>query len=225
MKSKYINFQKILNIKFKNLDFLKKALTHKSYNPKENYEKLEFLGDRVLGLVISKKLLQLYPNQKEGILDKKLASMVNKNICYEVGKKLKLENFVLVGNSKKNQNKAHEKILADSIEALIGAIFLDKGLDIVEKFILKNWNKFILNSKELKIDSKTSLQEYSLKKYKLLPIYKLVSNTGPRHNPIFKVSVMLKDSKPIEGIGSSKKNAEQDAASKLLEKLNYELAR
>ena len=101
MKSKYINFQKILNIKFKNLDFLKKALTHKSYNPKENYEKLEFLGDRVLGLVISKKLLQLYPNQKEGILDKKLASMVNKNICYEVGKKLKLENFVLVGNSKK----------------------------------------------------------------------------------------------------------------------------
>ena len=136
MKSKYNNFQKILNIKFKNLDFLKMALTHKSYNPKENYEKLEFLGDRVLGLVISKKLLQLYPNQKEGILDKKLASMVNKNICYEVGKKLKLENFILVGNSK-NQNKAHEKILADSIEALIGAIFFRQRFGCCRKIYIK----------------------------------------------------------------------------------------
>ena len=82
---------------------LEKALTHKSYNLYENYEKLEFLGDRVLGLVLSKKLLELYPNEKEGILDKKLASLVNKNKCYEVGKKLNLEKFILYGKTKKNR--------------------------------------------------------------------------------------------------------------------------
>ena len=101
MKKNFKQFQGKLKINFNNTNLLVKALTHKSYNSDENYEKLEFLGDRVLGLILSKKLLELYPKEKEGTLDKKLASLVNKNKCYEVGKKLNLEKFILYGNLKK----------------------------------------------------------------------------------------------------------------------------
>ena len=95
--------QDLIKIKFKNSDLLKNSITHKSYDKKNNYEKLEFIGDRVLGLSISKRLLDLYPDEKEGILDKKLASLVNKNKCYEVGKSLKLDKFILVGNNNKKK--------------------------------------------------------------------------------------------------------------------------
>ncbi len=213
---KIYNIQKILNVNFKNESLLKRAITHKSYNSKSNYEKLEFLGDRVLGLVISKKLLEIYPDEKEGILDKKFASLVNRNKCYEVGKNLNLKNFILVANNKKSSDLIQKKIISDCIEAIIGAIYLDQGLNVVEKFILKEWDKLILLSKNTEIDAKTKLQELSLKKYKLLPDYKLISNTGPRHSPSFIVAVKLKGSKFVHGEGSSKKNAEQNAAEKFL---------
>ena len=165
MSDKLNNLQKKINIKFKNLNYLKKSLTHKSHNPSNNYEKLEFLGDRILGFVISKKLIELYPNEKEGVLDKKLASLVNKNKCLEVAKLISLEKFILVGNKNK-KTKVENKILADSIEALIGAIYYDKGFEVSEKFILNMWKNFINLSEETIIDSKTKLQEYSLKKFK-----------------------------------------------------------
>tara|TARA_Y100000590_G_scaffold345519_1_gene395282 strand:+ start:1171 stop:1830 length:660 start_codon:yes stop_codon:yes gene_type:complete len=218
MGDKLINLQKKINIKFKNLNFLKQSITHKSYDSSKNYEKLEFLGDRILGFVISKKLIELYPNQKEGTLDKKLASLVNKNQCLEIAKNLSLEKFILVGNKNSN-SKVENKILADSIEALIGAIYYDKGFDVAEKFILNKWKNFINLSEETKIDSKTKLQEYSLKKFKSLPIYKLIASTGPKHKPNFVISVKLKDTKFYEGSGYSKKKAEQNAAKKLLDNL------
>ena len=104
MKQDLLKLEEIIKIKFKNISLLKTTITHKSYNKYNNYEKLEFLGDRVLGLIISKKLLDLYPNDNEGTLDKKLASLVNKNKCFEVGKTLTLQKFILVGNSKKKFN-------------------------------------------------------------------------------------------------------------------------
>ena len=194
MSEKLNSLQKKINIKFKNLNYLKKSITHKSYDQSNNYEKLEFLGDRILGFVISKKLIDLNPDQKEGVLDKKLASLVNKNKCLEVAKIIGLEKFILVGN-KNSKSKVENKILADSIEALICAIYYDKGFDIAEKFILNNWKNFINLSKEIIVDSKTKLQEYSLKKFKSLPIYKLVSSSGPKHKPKFIISVKLKDTK------------------------------
>ena len=218
MSEKLNSLQKKINIKFKNLNYLKKSITHKSYDQSNNYEKLEFLGDRILGFVISKKLIDLYPDQKEGVLDKKLASLVNKNKCLEVAKIIGLEKFIQVGN-KNSKSKVENKILADSIEALIGAIYYDKGFDTVEKFILNNWKNFINLSKEIIIDSKTELQEYSLKKFKSLPIYKLVSSSGPRHKPKFIISVKLKDTKMYDGQGESKKKAEQNAARKLLDNI------
>ena len=212
MNIKIKDFEKSLKLKFLNKTFLNKSLTHKSYNSNENNEKMEFLGDRVLGLVIAKKLLEIYPHEKEGILDKKFSSLVNKKKCLEIAKKIKLENYILVFNPKNKKIKIEDKVIADCFEALIGAIYLDKGLVAAEKFILENWKKDITASAVTQIDAKTKLQEYSLKVFKSLPIYKLISNTGPRHKPLFKVAVKLKNTKFYIAKGTSKKDAEQNAA-------------
>ena len=211
--------QKKIKIDFKNEKILLQAITHKSFDPNNNYENLEFLGDRVLGLVVSKKLYELYPSEKVGSLDKKLASLVNKNKCLEIGNSLNLKEFVITGNSKTRNNIVENKIISDCSEALIGAIYLDKGFEVSKSFILKLWKNLINDAETTFIDAKTQLQEYSLKNYKMLPIYKLISNTGPRHKPNFKVGVKLKNSTYVYSIGSSKKNAEQSAASELLKKI------
>ena len=114
-----------LKTNFKDKKLLLQAITHKSFDSKMNYEKLEFLGDRVLGLTISEKLIELYPSEKVGTLDKKLASLVNKNKCYEIGKILNLDKFILIGNPSKKILKVENKIISDSCEAIIGAIYLD----------------------------------------------------------------------------------------------------
>ena len=215
MNIKASKFEKKLNIKFKNINLLIKSLTHKSYDSIDSNEKLEFLGDRVLGLIISKKLFEIYPKDKEGTLDKKLASLVNKQKCFEVAKSLELERFVFVGNTTK-ENKIENKIISDCCEALLGAIYLDQGLNVVEKFILKIWKSHLKDSVITYVDSKTKLQEYSLKKYKSLPIYKLFENSGPRHKPTFNVGVRLKYTKFINAKGNSKKEAQQKAAALFL---------
>ncbi len=220
MTNKINKLQKILNFKFHNTDLLLQAITHKSFNTKKNYEMLEFLGDRVLGLTISKKLIELYPDVKVGVLDKKFSNLVNKNTCYQIGKKLKLDEFILIGNSKKKFAIIENKIISDVCESIIGALFLDKGFKITNDFILKIWKEFLNTSNHTLVDSKTKLQEFSLKKFKSLPEYKIISNTGPRHKPIFKVGVKLKNTRFIYSKGSSKKNAEQSAADLLLKNLN-----
>ena len=212
--------QEIIKIKFKDKDLLLRSITHKSFNSKKNYEKLEFLGDRILGLVISEKLLQLYPNENVGILDKKFASLVNKSKCCEVGKSLKLNKFVLVGNSMKETSKIEDKIISDCCESIIGSIFLDNGYLNAKKFILTSWKPFLNVSNIVIVDPKTKLQELSLKKFKSLPVYKVISNSGPRHKPNFKIGVKIKNSKFFYANGSSKKKAEQSAASMLLKNLN-----
>tara|TARA_B100000242_G_scaffold292103_1_gene266780 strand:- start:877 stop:1542 length:666 start_codon:yes stop_codon:yes gene_type:complete len=216
MKNNLINFQKTIGINFKNQNLLIKCLTHKSFNPIDNNEKLEFLGDRVLGLIISQNLLRFFPNDKEGDLDKKLASLVNKNQCASIAKSLKLQNYILIKNSKTN-NSLEKKILSDCMESVIGCIYLDQGIEVVEKFIIKNWKKYLNKSLITERDAKTKLQEHSLKLHKSLPIYKLLDNKGPRHKPLIKVSVKIKNSKNIIATGFSKKEAEQKAAKKLLE--------
>tara|TARA_Y100000591_G_C21678510_1_gene616815 strand:+ start:233 stop:901 length:669 start_codon:yes stop_codon:yes gene_type:complete len=212
MKIDYNTLEKKIKINFKNKDLLIRSLTHKSFDTVNNNEKVEFLGDRVLGLIIAKKLLEIYPNEKEGILDKKYASLVNKKTCLEIAKELELQKFILTLDQKKKKTKIEDKVLADSCEALIGAIYLDKGFQIVERIILNLWSKKIKDSVITQVDAKTKLQELSLKKFKKLPIYKLISNTGPRHRPLFKVAVKLMDTKFFTAQGKSKKDAEQNAA-------------
>ncbi len=220
MKINYSNLEKKINLKFKDKNLLIKSLTHKSYDKENNNEKIEFLGDRVLGLVIAKKLLEIYPNEKEGILDKKFASLVNKKTCLQIANIINLEKYILTFNAKNKNHKIEDKVVADSCEALIGAVYLDKGFTIVENFILNLWEKNIKDSIITQVDAKTKLQEFSLKKFKQLPKYKVFSNTGPRHKPIFKVGVKLPNTKFYISEGSSKKNAEQNAARLCLSK-NY----
>jgi len=219
MHNNILLLERKIGIIFKSKKILLRSLTHKSINSIDNNEKLEFLGDRVLGLVISKKLLDLFPNDKEGTLDKKLASLVNRNKCLEVSKNFNLENHIIIKNSKSLKKKIEGKIISDACEALIGAIYLDQGLDIAEKFILKFWKNHISINMTNQIDSKTKLQEYSLKKFKILPVYKFLSNTGPHHKPVFKIGVSLKNSKMYYATGFSKKDAEQKAANIILKKI------
>ncbi len=212
MKIDYSNLEKKINLRFKDKKLLVKCLTHKSFDKINNNEKIEFLGDRVLGLVIAKKLLEIYPDEKEGILDKKFASLVNKKTCLQIANNIKLDKYILTFNPKNRKVKIEDKVIADCCEALIGAVYLDKGFLVTENLILFLWKENIKNSIVTQIDAKTKLQEYSLKKFKKLPTYKIISNTGPRHKPVFKVGVKLQNSKFYTGEGSSKKDAEQKAA-------------
>ena len=216
MKYLYKELQKIIKYNFKNLELLKQSLIHKSFDSQYNNEKLEFLGDRVLGLIISKKLLEIYPQEKEGIIDKKFANLVNKKTCSIVGKKINIKKFMSLGRSFRFLERSDDKIISDCLEAIIGAIYLDGNLKSAEKFILSFWNENLQNSSIILIDSKTKLQEYSLKMFKVLPKYTFYKKTGPQHNPIFKTDVQIPNSKKIIGTGTSKKNAQQNAASKLL---------
>ena len=217
MKIDYKKLEKKIDIRFRDKNLLIKSLTHKSFNKINNNEKLEFLGDRVLGLVMAKRLLEIYPEEKEGVLDKKFASLVNKKTCLEISKTIELEKYVLVLKPRNRKNIIEDKVLADSCEALIGSIYLDKGYAIVEKLILDLWSKHIKNSVITQIDAKTKLQELSLKKFKKLPLYKIISNTGPRHKPLFKVGVKLINTNFYISEGKSKKDAEQNAAFKCLQ--------
>jgi ribonuclease-3 len=205
-----------ISIKFKDQKLLERALIHKSHNNHYNNEKLEFLGDRVLGLVLAKTLLKIYPEEKEGVIDKKFANLVNKKTCLLVAKKIELKKYIITGNSYKGLGRSEDKIIGDGLEALLGAVFLDQSITIAEKLILNLWDDFLDKSLITKIDAKTQLQEYSLKKYKSLPVYKINKQSGPQHSPIFKVEVQIKSSKKYFATGTSKKDAQQNAARKLL---------
>lgn len=213
-------FEKKLKIKVKNKPLIINALTHKSSNYMNNNEKLEFLGDRVIGLILSKKLFDLYPNESEGDLDKRFAKLVNRKTCAFIGMSIGIGEFIILGDQNKKITKKDEKILCDACEAIIGAIYIDKGYNYVKDFVLRLWKNELSKSGVTILDAKTKLQEHSLKLYKKLPSYKFLTSKGPKHNPIFKISVSIFGSKNFIGTGNSKKEAEQNAASNLLKGVN-----
>ena len=216
MKSSKKELEIILEYSFKNSDLLKQSLIHKSFDNLNNNEKLEFLGDRVLGLIIARKLIEIYPEEKEGIIDKKFANLVNKKTCSNIANKLDIKRFMLLGPSHKSLQRSADKIMGDCLEAIIGAIYLDGGIKSAEKFVLNFWKQYLENSILPLIDAKTQLQEYSLKKFKELPKYTFYKKTGPQHKPMFKTDVQIPNSKKAIGTGTSKKNAQQNAANQLL---------
>ena len=213
-------FEKILKIEMKNKSLLVDALTHKSANQEINNERLEFLGDRVIGLVLSNKLFDIYPKKTEGILDKRFAKLVNKKTCASLAWSIGIKDFIIMGDTKKKIVRKDEKILSDACEAIIGAVFLDRGYNYVKELVLRLWKQDINKSDITILDPKTKLQEHSLKMFKKLPIYRLISTKGPKHNPIFKISVIIDGSKKFIGYGNSKKEAQQDGANNLLKSIN-----
>ena len=220
MEKKLNVLEKIIKYNFKKKLILEKALTHKSYSNDINNEKLEFLGDRVLGLTISEKLLEKHPDEKEGVIDKKFANLVNKKTCLNIAKKINLKKFIFLGSSHKKFDRSSDKITSDCLEAIVGAIYLDGGLKSAKNFIYHFWEEHLLKSNITFVDSKTKLQELSLKKFKVLPKYIFSKKTGPQHRPLFKTEVQIPNSKKVTGEGSSKKKAQQDAADKLLKLLD-----
>ncbi len=228
ISSKQINkFEKLIGYSFKQKQLLIDALIHPSYitDNKKNkiqlnndFERLEFLGDRVLGLAISSIIFKKFSKNNEGDLSKKLSYLVQKNFLHKISIELTIDRF-LKFNHKKNE-KMNISILADSIESLIGAIYLDGGFANAKKFINQFWGPY-LNIKEQNMqDSKTKLQEISQQKSKKLPDYNLIKREGPSHSPIFTVSLKVLNIKKIKASGSSIREAEKNAAKIALTLLN-----
>jgi len=214
------NFQNNIQFSFKNKDNLLKALIHPSFmkdkelfelNLINEFERLEFLGDRVLGIVISFLIFDKYKNFNEGSLTKKLSYLVQKDFLYKIAIEIKIDK-ILQYSHKKNNVKMNASILSDSVESLIGSIYIDSGYNAAFKFIKRIWGPYLGLEASNEQDAKTKIQEISQQKYKTLPEYKLIKKEGPSHSPIFTVSLKVLKLKLIKAIGQSKKEAEKNAA-------------
>ena len=213
---------KLLDYQFKNNRLLEEALTHSSArkSSKLNNERLEFLGDRVLGLVIAEELLRKNPNSTEGEIATYYNSLVKKETCAFIAKEIGLENLLTLGKSVKRTNdRQKDKILGNAIEALIGAIFLDAGFEISKQLVLKVWRKQVDIIRDIEAHAKTALQELLQSKGQEPPTYKQISRTGPDHDPDFCVEVVLGSGLNAIGNGSTKRMAETKAAEQVLEKI------
>lgn len=230
LEQKLEDFQKIINYKFKNIELLKASLTHDSFSKKREselnanspYERMEFLGDTVLGLVVAEHLFSLFPDKAEGYLSKLKSNIVSEKFLALKASDLKLGDFIFMSEEEdKNGGRERKSIVSDTMEALICAIYLDGGLTKARKFIttfiVKGFETQVL-SEEL-INYKSILQEYSQAKYQITPVYELISETGPDHLKTFIMEVFVNSKKCGTGEGPNKKEAQQKAAQDACRKL------
>lgn len=226
------NLENKIGIIFKNKNLLKEALTHRSYlneNPSwdtPNNERLEFLGDAVLELIITEELFSKFPKSTEGELTNIRAALVNYQMLSEVAKSIDLNNFILLSRGEsKDTGKARDVILANAFESLLGAIYLDAGVskacEFVKNTVLKYLDKVL--QEELYKDPKSLLQEIAQEKFKITPTYSVISEHGPDHAKTFNVGVYFNNSLIAEGSGSSKQEAEVEAAKNALLTLKNKL--
>ncbi len=209
-----------LGYRFTTDALLTEALTHGSTQKhKGDYQRLEFLGDRVLGLVIAEHLFRHHPKEGEGHLTHVLSSLVRSEACAEAGDGIGLPDLVIIGSGERakgmNQNRS---VLGDAMEALIAAIYLDGGLEAARAFVLRCWDAQLKAPKAAAKDPKTFLQEWALARALPIPSYRIVSRQGPEHEPVFVVAVEVKDRPAAEGTAKSKRAAEMDAAEQFLKR-------
>ncbi len=205
---------------FKNTKLLTQALTHPSSGLTKNdssFERLEFLGDRVLGLVIAEMLHTTHTQKKEGELAKEFAYLVRKETCKAVFIDLGLDKKIKASEKETNLMRSH--ILSDACEAYLGALFLDQGYSAAKAFILYAWGPYFSGKKAIPIDAKSTLQELIQKQYKQIPVYTLIAKTGSDHEPMFKVSVKIPGYDVVFGNGPTLRLAEKNAAATALEKM------
>lgn len=221
-KIKYKDFYCVVGYSFKNVSFLNHALCHASLSKTKlaSNQRLEFLGDRVLGLSIAKLLYNLYPEELEGVLSVKYANLVSTKTLSSVAIKIGLPSLIEVSlQEQKRLGSQNKNILADCCEAVLGAIFLDSNFDTVFKVIENLWNEELSNINIASKDYKTILQEYTQKNLHTCPEYVVISKTGSEHLPIFTIQTKFRDITG-EATGNSKKEAEQNAALSVLQQLN-----
>ena len=209
-----------LGYHFKDAVLLRHALTHSSTNRKhDDYQRLEFLGDRVLALVIAEELFRLNPSHREGHMANVHSNLVRGEICGEVGKELGLSEFIVVGHSEQKKGvNLIASVVGDVVEALIGGIYLDGGLDEAKAFVLRNWSRHIAENRSVSKDPKTFLQEWSLARSLPIPDYKILKREGLEHSPLFTVELNIKGKDAVQGSGPSKRLAEMAAADNFLKR-------
>ncbi|MBE6448388.1 MAG: ribonuclease III [Alphaproteobacteria bacterium] len=211
-----MNIEQILKHEFKNKNLLKAALTHGSVSSyvTKNYERLEFLGDRVLGMSVASLLYRNFPNEPEGNLSQRFTGLVCKETVAEVARELGLGRFMFVAEDDIREN---ENVLCDVCEAIIGAIYIDAGVEVAVDFVNEHWSDLIDKKVAPPKDAKTALQEMAHVKSLPMPKYKIVDRKGPEHEPVFMVEVCLGNEYVARGEGHNKKLAEFEAAKKMLE--------
>lgn len=203
----------------RDIGLFERALTHSSVG-NDSYERLEFLGDRVLGVVIASALYERYPNEPEGNLSKRYNALVDRETCAENGREIGLPPFIRLGRQAREDGaNDSDNVIGDVIEALIGALFLDGGMEAAERFILKTWAADLATQRRAPQHPKSALQELAAAKGCRPPHYELVSRTGAHHAPVFRVRVSVKSLGEAEAEGSSKQDAETSAAAALLSQL------
>lgn len=213
-----------IGYRFDDAGLVERALTHISAlsgprNPTGSYQRLEFLGDHVLGLVVSEMLFQAFPRANEGELSRRLADLVRKDACADVAREIDLGAAIKLGASEALAGgRQRTTILGDACEALIGAVFLDGGYAAAAEVIERFWRERMLTPARPLRDPKTVLQEWAQGRGLPAPTYREVARTGPHHDPEFRVAVELPDRAPAEGLGRSKRAAEQAAAAAMLER-------
>jgi ribonuclease-3 len=208
-----------LGHRFSDPALLRRALTHASADSAVSNERLEFLGDRVLGLVIAEKLHQLYPEEPEGLLTRRLHALVRWETCARVGEAIGLWSHLILTKSEADGGRARGAIVGSAVEALVAALYLDGGLGVASDFIVRHWLPLLDSIETGARDPKTRLQEWSQgggRGERGAPVYALVSREGPDHAPHFRVEVRVEGHAPATGEGSSKREAEQAAAAALL---------
>lgn len=198
-----------------------RALTHSSLRPKggsePSYERLEFLGDRVLGLIVADRLFEKFPRADEGELSLRLNALVSADACAQIADEIGLYDFVRHGGDLKALKSERTKnIRADLVESLIAAIYLDGGLEAARSFVLRQWGDRFDTAAEARRDAKTMLQEWAHTFASKPPLYEVVERSGPDHEPMFTVRVSVEGHQAVEGRGRSKRIAEREAASELL---------
>jgi ribonuclease III len=211
-----------IGYKFADKALLERALTHISAlsggaTRANSYQRLEFLGDHVLGLIISDMLYRAFPKANEGELSRRLADLVRKETCADVARAIDLGPALKLGNSESHAGgRLRATILADACEALVGAVFIDGDYKAADKLVEKFWKERMLKPLRPLRDPKTMLQEWAQARALPTPAYRELARTGPHHDPQFRVAVVLPDRPPAEGVGSSKRAAEQAAAAAML---------
>ena len=212
--------EEIIKYNFQDKNLFLKSLIHTSASKEKisSMERIEFLGDRVLGLIISEELFIRYPNLKEGELSKKYSFLVQRSTCAIIAKKINLEDFIVLGKSENINKEIKKSILSNIMEALIGAIFLDSDYNTTKKIVISLWDEIIvsLEKENNLLNPKSDLQEKILSMNKKLPEYKLISIQGEDHDPRFTISVSVDGFNSVLSIGKSKQEAEKNAAEKML---------